>query len=471
MGSLDWEVSALGFGCMRLPTKKINGNEVIDEEEAIKMIRYAIDNGVNYFDTAFTYHDGKSEIIVGKALQNGYRKKIKLVTKLPMWLINQKEDFAKYLNTQLEKLQIDNLDIYLFHGLNKQSFELVKKYDFIEKMEKAKASGKIKHVGFSFHDSYDVFKEIIDYYNWDMAQIQWNFVDHNTQATTEGLEYAASKGIAMVIMEPIKGGKLANPSKEIEEIIENAPIKRTAANWALQYVWNHPGVSVVLSGMSTMEQVIENIKSANNENNGSASLCVQCGECLDKCPQMIDIPIELEKVHLVLGEYQEISKVYNLFLRGPTYMDKKEFQIIGIEDIGTRESRNTAPIWAKFQDMINDVPKRDRSHALGISMTNEEMFEKGENRYIVANEIEVINKIPKGMIVEKIPAQKYAVFIHIGKLNNISLTYRYIYGDWLPNNTRYERVPFAPEFEWYDQRFNLNSEDSELDLYIPIQEK
>ena len=551
MGSLDWEVSALGFGCMRLPTKKVNGNEVVDEEEAIKMIRYAIDNGVNYFDTAFTYHDEKSEIIVGKALQDGYRKKIKLVTKLPMWLIKQKEDFDKYLNTQLEKLQTDHMDIYLFHGLNKQSFELVKKYEFIEKMEEAKALGKIKHVGFSFHDSYDVFKEIIDYYNWDMAQIQWNFVDHNTQATTKGLEYAASKRIAVVVMEPIKGGKLASPTKEIEEIIENAPIKRTAANWALQYVWNHPGVSVVLSGMSTMDQDKENIESANNsgvnilsqeelkiisdmairyrkksiipctfclycqpcpsgvnipqnfrllnellwienkeeqiekynslagteeelklkENEGKASLCVKCGECLEKCPQMIEIPNELEKVHLVLGKGQELSKVFKLFLRGPTYVDREEIQIIGIEDIGKRQSRNTAKIWAKFQELINDVPIRDRSHALGISITNKEMFEKGEDRYIVANEIEVIDKVPEGMIIEKIPAQKYAVFTYIGKLNNIGKAYRYIYGDWLPNNTRYERMPFAPEFEYYDQRFNLNSDDSELDLYIPIQEK
>ncbi|MHA2131568.1 MAG: aldo/keto reductase, partial [Promethearchaeota archaeon] len=262
MGSLDWEVSALGFGCMRLPTKKVNGNEVIDEEEAIKMIRYAIDNGVTYFDTAFPYHNQTSEIVVGKALQDGYREKIKLVTKLPMWMMTKREDFDKYLNTQLEKLQTEYVDIYLFHGLNKTTFQLIKNFKLFEKMEQAKAEGKIKHIGFSFHDSYDVYKEIIDSYNWDATQIQWNFVDHNTQATTKGLEYAASKGIAVIVMEPIKGGKLANPTKEIEEIIENAPVKRTAANWALQYVWNHPGVSVVLSGMSAFDQVKENIESA-----------------------------------------------------------------------------------------------------------------------------------------------------------------------------------------------------------------
>ncbi len=551
MGSLDWEVSALGMGCMRLPTKINSGKEEIDEEKAINMIRYAINNDVNYFDTAFPYHNEQSEIVVGKALQDGYREKIKLVTKLPMWLINKKEDFDRFLNTQLEKLQTDHVDIYLFHGLNKQLFENLKKFDFIKKMEEVKASGKIRHIGFSFHDSFEVYKEIIDYYNWDMTQIQWNFVDHNTQATTKGLEYAASKGIAVVVMEPIKGGKLANPTKEIEEIIEDAPVKRTAANWALQYVWNHPGVSVVLSGMSAMEQLKENIESVKNsridtlsqeelkiiadmairyrkksiipctfclycqpcpsgvnipqnfrllngllwidnkdgqiekynslaksdedlktmEDEGNASLCTKCGECLEICPQMIDIPYNLEKVHLVLGERQEISEVYKLFIRGPQIVDKKEFQVIGIEDIGKRATRNTGQIWAKFQNLATKIPNRDTSHGLGISIVTEELLEKGENRYIVSNEIEIVDNIPDGMIVEKIPSQKYAVFIHIGPLSKYGETLQYIYGDWLPNNTTYERVPFAPEFESYTQRFNLNSDQSELDIYIPIQEK
>jgi predicted aldo/keto reductase-like oxidoreductase len=194
MGSLDWEVSALGFGAMRLP---LNSDTSINEEEAIKMIRYAIDNGVNYLDTAFPYHGEMSEIIVGKALQDGYREKTKLVTKLPMGRVTKTEDFDKHLNIQLKKLQTDYVDIYLFHGLNRQTFELVKRLDLIKKMEEAKADGRIKGVGFSFHDSFDVFKEIIDYYKWDIAQIQWNYVDHNTQATTKGLEYAASKARAL----------------------------------------------------------------------------------------------------------------------------------------------------------------------------------------------------------------------------------------------------------------------------------
>jgi len=551
MGSLDWEVSALGFGCMRFLTKKVNGNEVVDEENAINMIRYAIDNGVNYFDTAFPYHSEMSEVIVGKALQDGYREKIKLVTKLPMGRVTKTEDFDKFLNIQLKKLQTEYVDIYLFHGLSKPTFELVKKLGLIKKMEEAKAEGKIKGIGFSFHDSFDVFKEIIDYYNWDMAQIQWNFVDYNTQATTKGLEYAASKSIAVVVMEPIKGGKLATPTKEIEEIIENAPKKRTPADWALQYVWNHPDVSVVLSGMGSMQMVKENIESANNsgintlsqedldlisdmairyrkksiipctfclycqpcpsgvnipqnfrllnellwignkeeqivkyntlatseeelkmmENEGNASLCVKCGECLEKCPQIIDIPTELEKVHSVLGEKQEISDVFKLFLRGPSFVDKEEFQVVGVDDIGKRETRNPATIWPKFQRLITKVPHKDQSHALAISIITKELAEKGENRFIVCNEVSQVEDLPEGMISETFPAQKYAVFTLIGKLNNLGETYRYIIGDWLPNNPRYERVPFGAEFEWYDARFSLNSDNSELDLYIPIQEK
>lgn len=551
MGSLDWEVSALGFGCMRFLTKKVNGNEVVDEENAINMIRYAIDNGVNYFDTAFPYHSEMSEVIVGKALQDGYREKIKLVTKLPMGRVTKTEDFDKFLNIQLKKLQTEYVDIYLFHGLNKQTFELVKKLGLIKKMEEAKANGKIKGIGFSFHDSFDVFKEIIDFYNWDMSQIQWNFVDHNTQATTKGLEYAAGKGIAVVVMEPIKGGKLATPTKEIEDLIESAPEKRTPADWALQYVWNHPGVSVVLSGMGSMQMVKENIESANNsginslsqkdldiisnmairyrkksiipctfclycqpcpsgvnipqnfrllnellwienkeglitkykslakseeelktmEDEGNASLCVKCGECLEKCPQMIDIPTELEKVHMVLGEEQEISNVFKLFLRGPAYVDKEEFQIIGVEDIGKSETRNPGTVWAKFQELAPKVPNKDQSHGLGIYMSTKELLEKGENRYIVGNEISQVEEVPEGMVTETISSQKYAIFTHIGPIFRIVETRRYINEDWLLNNPRYERVPFGAEFEWYDQRFSLVSEDSELDLYIPIQEK
>ncbi len=392
MGSLDWEVSALGFGCMRLPARRINRMRA-DTEESIRILRHGIDLGVNYIDTAWPYHLGDSERIVGQALQDGYRERVHLVTKLFMPLVRRTEDFDRYLNSQLEKLQTDYLDIYLFHGLDKGAFEKVKQLGLLEKMEEAQRQGRIRHIGFSFHDTAPVFREIIDYYDWDMAQIQYNYMDTGVQATTDGLVYAHSKGIAVVIMEPIKGGQLANPPAEALEIMRASGIDRTPVDWALQFLWNRPEISVVLSGMGNQQMVDENCASAdrsgihsltqeeeaviarlaevyrskilvpctaceycmpcpagvnipqnfailNNvslesqflmrwrvrrsyrrlagskeeidqENpNGNASLCIDCGVCLEKCPQEINIPVELEKVHAILGKRGRISQYY-----------------------------------------------------------------------------------------------------------------------------------------------------------------
>ena len=164
MGSLDWEVSALGFGCMRLPPRKLNRLRA-DKESSIKLIRHGIDLGINYIDTAFYYHLGDSEKILGEALKGGYREKVRLVTKLPIHIVRKSQDFDHYLNNQLKRLQTDYLDGYLFHGINKGSFNKIKNLGLIDEMEKAKDKGLIKHIGFSFHDTYPVFKEIIDYYN------------------------------------------------------------------------------------------------------------------------------------------------------------------------------------------------------------------------------------------------------------------------------------------------------------------
>lgn len=263
-GKLRWKVSALGFGAMRLP---IIGNDAakINEPEAIRMIRYAIDHGVNYVDTAYPYHGGNGETLVGKALKDGYREKVKLATKMPTWLVNSQQDMDRYFEEQLKRLGT-NIDFYLLHGLNRERWQKLEALGVIDWAEKKMGQGGFGHLGFSFHDEYDVFKSIVDSYeNWTLCQIQYNYVDVRYQAGTRGLEYAASKGLAVVVMEPIAGGRLAvKPPKPIQEIWDKARVKRTGAEWALLWVWNHPEVSVALSGMSNMQQVKENVRTADN---------------------------------------------------------------------------------------------------------------------------------------------------------------------------------------------------------------
>ena len=308
MGSLDWEVSALGMGCMRLPAKRFNRFKA-EEKSSIQLIRHGIDQGINYIDTAFYYHLGDSEKIVGKALKNGYREKVRLVTKLPMHLVRKPEDFEGYLERQLKRLKDDCIDIYLFHALDRNQFEKVEKFGLIEKMEKAKERGLIRHIGFSFHDTLPVFKKIIDYYNWDMAQIQYNYMDTGIQAGTEGLKYGHKKGIAMVIMEPLKGGKLVNPPAEAMQIMKEAKKKRTPVEWGLQFLWDMPEVATVLSGMGSRQMIDENCASADNsgidlldreEKKMISRLaqvykkkipvqCTSCNYCMP-CPSGVNIP-------------------------------------------------------------------------------------------------------------------------------------------------------------------------------------
>lgn len=261
-GKLSWKVSALGFGAMRLPTIGDDAGR-IDEPEAIRMLRYAIDHGVNYVDTAYVYHRGNSEALVGKALQNGYREKVKLATKMPSWLVNTQEDMDKHLEEQLNRLGT-HIDFYLLHGLSKERWEKLRALDVTEWAEEKIREGRFKHIGFSFHDNYEVFKDIIDsYQGWTLCQVQYNYMDEECQAGTRGLKYAASKGLAVVVMEPVAGGRLAlRPAKPILGMFEKAEIQRTQAEWALLWVWNHPEVSVALSGMSNIQQVQENVRTA-----------------------------------------------------------------------------------------------------------------------------------------------------------------------------------------------------------------
>jgi predicted aldo/keto reductase-like oxidoreductase len=312
-GALDWEASVLGFGCLRFPTAE-GDDAAIDEKEAIRMLRWAIDHGVNYLDTAYPYHGGNSERLVGLALKDGYREKVRVATKLPSWLVESYEDFDRYLNEQLEKLQTDHVDFYLLHGLDKGNWPKLRDLGVLRWVEGPLADGRIGHLGFSFHDSYDVFKEIVDAYDgWTFCQIQYNYMDVDEQAGVRGLKYAASKGLAVVIMEPIRGGRLANAPQQIQELWDAAPVKRTPADWALQWVWNQPEVSVVLSGMSTMEQVEQNLASAdasgpNTLTDEELALiarareqyqalcpipCTRCRYCMP-CPNGVDIPRNFE---------------------------------------------------------------------------------------------------------------------------------------------------------------------------------
>lgn len=338
-GKLDFDVSLLGFGCMRLPTIENPdpasqvGN--IDEQKAAEMIRYAIDHGVDYIDTAYNYHDGKSEILVGRVLQDGYRERVKLATKLPVWIVESEADCDRILNEQLSKLQTDYIDMYLLHSLGKGTWmSKVQKYNVFKFLDAAKADGRIKYAGFSFHDDLELFREVVDAYNWDFCQIQFNYMDEYYQAGKEGLKYAADKGLAVVIMEPLRGGRLVkNIPPEIQAIWEEAPIKRTPAEWAFKWVCNFPEVSVVLSGMGHLDQVKENINTMSEAEVNSLSQeelkiigkikdfynarikvdCTDCRYCLP-CPQGVEIP-------RVFGIWNNAS-IYNIINEGKRQYDR-----------------------------------------------------------------------------------------------------------------------------------------------------
>jgi predicted aldo/keto reductase-like oxidoreductase len=360
---------------MRLPVID-DDHSRIEENEATRMLHYAIDHGVNYVDTAYPYHGGTCEAFVGRALQGGYRERVKLATKMPTWLIEAPGDLNRYLNEQLERLGTDHIDCYLLHGLSEERWPKMRDLDVLRWAEGAIADGRIGYLGFSFHDRYEAFQEIVDAYDgWTLCQIQYNYMDEEYQAGAKGLKYAADKGLAVVVMEPIRGGRLAKSVPQpIQELWDTAPRKRTPADWALQWVWNQAEVSLVLSGMSAMEHVEQNVASAEGSGPGTltedelaliarvrdtygelypipctacdyclpcpsgvniprifetyndamvyqdlrrgrmaynqfippeerADLCTECEQCIELCPQGIDVPQWLAKAHEVL--YQE----------------------------------------------------------------------------------------------------------------------------------------------------------------------
>lgn len=310
-GSLDWEVSALGFGAMRLPVLDGDSSK-INEPEATAMIRHAIDSGVNYVDTAWGYHHEQSEPFVGKVLKDGYREKVYLATKMPSWLVKEEADFDRFLDAQLKRLDVDHLDVYLLHTLNARYWENYQKLGVFEWAEKKMAEGLFHHLGFSFHDEYSVFEKIVTGYdNWAMAQIQYNYIDIDYQAGQKGLRLAADRGLAVVAMEPLRGGQIAKtpPPAPVAETWAKSERDWTPVAWALNWLWDQPEVSLVLSGMSAMAHVEENLALAaesgvnrlteadhalvSQARKDYASLapipCTQCEYCLP-CPSGVAIP-------------------------------------------------------------------------------------------------------------------------------------------------------------------------------------
>ncbi|SHI20713.1 hypothetical protein SAMN02745823_03396 [Sporobacter termitidis DSM 10068] len=305
MGKTGDKVSILGYGCMRFPK---TGSRV-DEGRAERQLLSAIDRGVNYVDTAYLYFG--NEALVGKILSNGYRDKVFIATKLPPVQVNSQRDMEKLLDTQLTRLKTDHIDYYLMHNLMSfQAWERLKQLGALDFLEKAKAAGKIRRAAFSSHGPKEQFIKLVDDYSWDMAQIQFNYLDENNQAGREGLEYAASKGLGVTIMEPLRGGYLVNKlPAEVTDIFDRAPVKRSPAEWGLRWVWNHPEVSLLLSGMNDEAQITENLRIAGKitpESLTEAELrmfvdvketiakkakvpCTGCAYCMP-CPAGVDIP-------------------------------------------------------------------------------------------------------------------------------------------------------------------------------------
>jgi predicted aldo/keto reductase-like oxidoreductase len=341
-GKTNLDVSVLGFGAMRLPMVGNPGglagfdpNIPIDEIEATRMIDHALDKGINYFDTAYGYHGGKSETFLGKTLKQN-RTKVMIATKLPLWNLERPGDMEKIFNEQLGKLDTDYLDFYLLHGLGGSTWAKAKELGALKFLDGLRSSGRIRYAGFSFHDEVKVFKEIVDAYDWDMCQIQYNFYDQDYQAGKEGLTYAASRGIGVVVMEPLRGGKLVDKIPPgIQELWDGATVRRSPVEWSMRWVWNHAEVSTVLTGASSLAQLMDHtriVKDASADSLTSEELslleqvqaayrkmlkvdCTGCGYCMP-CPNGVDIPrnFQLYNDTFLFKDAEFNSFFYNRFL-------------------------------------------------------------------------------------------------------------------------------------------------------------
>lgn len=328
-------LSILGFGCMRLPMK----DGQIDEARAVRQIRSAIDRGVNYVDTAWPYHAGQSEVVLGRALRDGYRERVRVATKLPSWLIQSRADMDRYLEVQLQKLQTDHIDYYLLHTLDGALWDQLSSLRVLDFLDQAKRDGRIVNAGFSYHGLRGDFRRIVDAYPWVFCQIQYNYLDRAYQAGDQGLAYAASRGLGVVVMEPLRGGNLSlvPPPPAVEAIWDNAEVRRTPAEWALQWVWDHPEVTVVLSGMNDESHIEENLAIAERARPRSFSPedhalveraahtyrelmevgCTGCGYCMP-CPAHVSIPLcfeEYNRMHM-FGDFEGGKFRYALRMSG-----------------------------------------------------------------------------------------------------------------------------------------------------------
>lgn len=303
------KVSTLGFGFMRLPL--LQGGKGIDEEATLAMARESIAQGVNYWDTAWPYHGGASEPVVGRALKElGCRDEVMIATKSPTWLINEEADWDRYLDLQLGRLGVDKIDFYLLHALNAERWDMVGRLKGLKFLERAKADGRIGHIGFSFHDGPESFIKILEGYDWEFCQIQYNYMDTGIQAGSAGLERARRLGVGVIAMEPLKGGALAGKApEEVKRAFARHSAPRTGAEWALRWVLDHAGISCLLSGMGSMEQLLENAAVCSSARAGGMTAaekaivaevkalyeartrvpCTACGYCMP-CPSGVAIP-------------------------------------------------------------------------------------------------------------------------------------------------------------------------------------
>ncbi len=306
---LGIEVSAFGLGCMRFPMKNVDGKNVVDEEIAQKIIREAIDNGVNYLDTAYVYSDKQNEGVVGRALKDGYREKVFLATKLPLWECKEPADMEKIFEKELEALGTSYIDFYLVHALGAKRWEDAKAFGICGFLDKLKKEGKIKYAAFSFHDDYEAFETIINDYDWDMCQVQFNFMDIENQAGVKGVQLAGKKGIPVVVMEGLLGGKLASAPGSVQGIYDSYTVKRSPAEWGFRWLCNFPEVATVLSGVTNLDQLYENIRVFSDADVGKMTReeldiidrvrdeyinrtkigCTGCAYCMP-CPAGVDIP-------------------------------------------------------------------------------------------------------------------------------------------------------------------------------------